>query len=279
LTDMLTTFVLPLTIGLVLSTIIGLLAYVRQALTRSGVIGAVLIGTLIFGFGGWDWGILLIAFFVSSSLLTTYKKSAKVQVVEEFAKGGPRDLWQALANGGVAALMAVGHAVFPHPVWLFAFVGALAEANADTWATELGVLSKETPRMITTGQLVMPGTSGAVTWDGAGAALLGAGLVSVLAALFRWSLGEVMHMVWALASVGALAGFVGALGDSLLGATVQGIYCCDVCHKETEKRLHRCGNIARPLRGWIWLNNDLVNLISTIVGALVAASLGALYTL
>lgn len=276
---MLTIYGWPLLTGFLLSTVIGVLAYARQALTLSGVIGAILLGTLIFGFGGWDWGILLIAFFVSSSLLTAYKKSAKAQVAEEFAKGGPRNLWQALANGGLAAIIVMGHAVFPHPLWLFAFVGALAEANADTWATELGVLSKEPPRMLTTGRLVMPGTSGAVTWDGAGAALLGAGLVSVLAALFRWSMGEVMTMVWAIASVGALAGFIGALTDSLLGATVQGIYCCDVCHKETEKRIHRCGNIARPLRGWRWLNNDIVNFIGTLAGALVAAGLGALHML
>lgn len=263
--------------GLILSMLIGLLAYQRQALTASGVVGAILTGTLIFGFGGWDWGLLLIAFFISSSLLTAYRRADKAQAVEEFAKGGPRDLWQALANGGVAMLAAIGHAAYPHPLWLFAFVGALAEANADTWATELGVLSDELPRMITTRQIVVPGTSGAVTWDGAGAALLGAILISTLAALFRWSLDGMTNLILAIGSVGALAGFVGALVDSLLGATIQGIYCCDVCHKETEKPRHRCGAITRHLRGWRWLNNDMVNFICTLLGALIAVGIGALY--
>ncbi len=274
---MLILYAIQLVVGLVLSILIGGVAYRRRALTRSGMLGAILIGTIIFGLGGWEWGMLLIAFFVTSSLLTTYKKSDKARVVEEFAKGGPRDFWQTVANGGLAAFAAIGNALFPHPLWLFAFVGALAEANADTWATELGVLSDETPRMITTRQLVTPGTSGAVTWDGAGAALLGAGLISVLAALFCWSMEGGMGLVGAIASVGALAGFLGALADSFLGATIQGIYCCDVCHKETEKPVHRCGTPARPLRGWRWLNNDWVNLISTLVGALIAVGLGALY--
>ena len=103
----------------------------------------ILTGTIIFGFGGWDWGLLLIAFFVSSSLLTRYKETAKLQVADQFAKGGPRDLWQALANGGLAALIALGSGLTGGTHWLllFAFVGAIAEANADTWATELGVLS------------------------------------------------------------------------------------------------------------------------------------------
>src|SRR5574340_1710551 len=128
-------------LGLVLSSVVAWLAYRRDALTKSGAVGAILTGTAIFGFGGLDWGLLLSAFFVSSSLLTRYKESAKAEVAEQFSKGGPRDLAQALANGGLGALIAIlrlaavllGLAGSAHPAWLFAFVGALAEATADTW--------------------------------------------------------------------------------------------------------------------------------------------------
>ena len=264
--------------GLILSSLIAWLAYRRVALTKSGVAGAILTGTAIFGFGGLDWGVLLIVFFVSSSLLTRYRESAKAQVAEQFAKGGPRDLQQALANGGMAALIALvycltGTASMP---LLFAFVGAMAEANADTWATELGILSKETPRMITTRKPVAAGTSGGVTWDGTGAALAGAMLIGGLAALFRTLAGMPASAAAMLLPVAALAGTAGALADSLLGATVQGIYYCDTCNKETERELHRCGNRTRLVRGWRVLNNDWVNLIGTLVGAVVAGGLGAL---
>src|SRR5574340_966861 len=77
-------------LGLVLSSVVAWLAYRRDALTKSGAVGAILTGTAIFGFGGLDWGLLLIAFFVSSSLLTRYKESAKAEVAEQFSKGGPR---------------------------------------------------------------------------------------------------------------------------------------------------------------------------------------------
>jgi len=269
---------LQIAAGFVLSSLIAWLAYRRAALTQSGVVGALLTGTAIFGLGGLDWGLLLIAFFVSSSLLTRYKQDAKWQVAEQFAKGGPRDVWQALANGGLAALIALvfGLTGAMHVPLLFAFVGAMAEANADTWATELGVLSGETPRLITTRKPVAPGTSGGVTWDGTGSALMGAMLIGGLAALLRWLGGTPMGLAVMLLPVGALAGVVGSLVDSLLGATAQGIYYCDACGKETERELHRCGNRTRLIRGWRALNNDWVNLIGTLVGAMVAGGLGAL---
>ena len=268
---------LQIAAGLVLSAIIAWLAYRRKTLTQSGVLGAILTGTAIFGFGGLDWGLLLIAFFVSSSLLTRYKEAAKAQVAEQFAKGGPRDLWQALANGGIAALLAVAYGLTgaAHLPLLFAFVGAIAEANADTWATELGVLSRKTPRMITTRQAVAPGTSGGVTWDGAGAALAAAALIGGLAAVLGRLGGMSLDKAVMLLPVGALAGVIGSLVDSLLGATWQGIYYCDACGKETERELHRCGNRTRLMRGWRALNNDWVNLLGTLTGAVVAGGLGA----
>ena len=73
-----------------------------------------------------------------------------------------------------------------------------------------------------------------------------------------------------------MGGLAGSLFDSLLGATVQQIYYCDVCQKDTERRVHKCGNETRPLRGWRWLNNDLVNLWSSIAGGLVALAVWSL---
>ena len=60
-----------------LSTAISALGYRRGSLSRSGVAGALLVGTLTFGLGGWVWGILLGIFFVSSSLLSHFKEAEK----------------------------------------------------------------------------------------------------------------------------------------------------------------------------------------------------------
>jgi uncharacterized protein (TIGR00297 family) len=260
--------------GLALSLVIGAIGYRRGALSGSGVAGALITGTLIFGLGGWEWGILLVAFFASSSALSFYRAREKRGLAEKFAKGHRRDLGQALANGGLVALLAVLSHVRPHALWFFACAGAMAAVNADTWATELGVLSPHPPRLITTGQRVEVGASGGVTWLGTGASLGGAltiGLLGGLASLILrqgWAEGAALLLAATAGGVG------GSLFDSLLGATAQAIYWCDTCGKETERRVHGCGTRTRQLRGTRWLGNDMVNFLASAIGALVAAGIG-----
>jgi len=263
--------------GFLLSVLVGLAAYQRQTLARSGVVGAVITGTLIFGFGGWTWGLLLIAFFFSSSALSRYRELEKGELAEKFAKGSQRDIGQALANGGWGAVIAVAHAFTPHPLLWAAFIGAIASVTADTWATELGVLSRNQPRLIITGQPVPVGTSGGVSVLGTAATVAGGGFIG----LVMWLLHALAAIVaggslgwrdlW-LVVVGGVGGLAGSLFDSLLGATLQGIYYCDRCAKETEKTLHGCGQVTRLMRGYRWLNNDWVNLVSSVVGSVTAAA-------
>jgi len=265
-------------LGLLLSAGMAALGYWRQALSTSGVAGAVLVGTLIFGLGGWEWGLLLVTFFVSSSWLSHFRKADKAQVAEKFSKDSRRDIGQALANGGLGAILAVVSVRYPGPLVFAAFVGVMATVNADTWATELGILSSVPPRLITSGNEVPPGTSGGVSNLGIWASVAGAMLIGTVATASvqlgsllsgsGWSLRAISYSL--LAVVG---GLVGSLFDSLLGATVQGIYYCDLCEKETESPVHRCGRPTGLLRGWAWLNNDLVNLTASLVGGLAAASL------
>jgi uncharacterized protein (TIGR00297 family) len=258
-------------LGLALSILIGYAGYRRRSLSGSGVLGAVLVGTIIFGLGGLAWGGLLVVFFVSSSVLSHFREAGKAAVAEKFSKGSRRDLAQALANGGVGALAAIGNALWPHPVWWAGFVGAMATVNADTWATELGVLSRRAPRLITTGKPVEPGTSGALTAAGTLAALGGAALIGLVAAGFDLAAGRPISWAARLILFAAVAGLLGSLADSLLGATVQAIYHCDACGKETERgTLHTCGTPTRHLRGWRWMNNDWVNFLSSLIGAVVA---------
>jgi uncharacterized protein (TIGR00297 family) len=274
---------IQLPVGIVLSGLIAFLAYKRNALSKSGVAGAMLVGTAIFGFGGWAWGMTLIAFFVLSTLLSHYKEGEKEHIAaEKFDKGGTRDFGQAAANGGAGALIALAYVFVPNPLILTAFAGIMATVNADTWATEIGVLSKKTPRLITTFEPVEPGTSGGVTWLGTlatigGAIAIGLSLILFLAvdgifggAGFEMA-GEPALAVPGLILAAGVGGLAGSLFDSLLGATVQSIYFCPVCEKETEKRLHTCGTQTDHARGWRWLNNDLVNFISSVVGGAVAS--------
>jgi uncharacterized protein (TIGR00297 family) len=250
----------------------------------SGVIGAIVVGTLIVGFGGWTWGLLLIAFFVSSSLLSLYRWRDKESVSEKFAKGHRRDLGQTLANGGLGVLLAIAYGLTQQSVLFAAFLGAMATVNSDTWATEMGVLSRQTPRLITTGEAVPPGTSGGITRRGSLAALAGGlfiGLCAVLSVVGEHLATDQpvrIELLWPLLLIGAVSGLGGAFFDSMLGATVQRIYRCEVCEKETERVIHHCGSRSRPVRGWSWLDNDLVNLLSSVLGSLLAVGLVFLLT-
>lgn len=259
--------------GLLFSGAIGLVAERRGSLTRSGAAGAVITGTTIFGFGGLAWGLTLIYFFVSSTLLSRFKEREKSAVAaDKFSKGSRRDLGQALANAGVASAAALCFGLrrrSPGPASLLAaFVGALATANADTWATEVGTLSKTPPRLITSGQPVAPGTSGGMTLLGTGAALAGAASVGLVAETL--GAGRETMLRGRLPLLGLVGGMAGMLTDSALGATAQGMYWCPRCQQETERRVHSCGQETQHLRGVRWLDNDGVNFASTAAGAAVA---------
>ncbi len=87
------------------------------------------------------------------------------------------------------------------------------------------------------------------------------------------TLASVLGLSPAVIIAGLLAGFVAMMWDSLLGATVQGIYHCETCDAVGETRQHECGNRAHLIRGWAWLDNDAVNLVATCSGGMVAVVL------
>ena len=222
--------------GCVLSLVVASTANALRLLTLGGAAAAVAVGTVVFGFGGWRHAGLLVLFFATSSALTRWQAQRKPH--PEHIKG--RNGGQVLANGTVAALLAVWAGVSPTPWVHAAFAGAIAASTADTWATEVGLLSKAPPRLITTRVLrtraeVPPGTSGGVTWLGTIAAGVGAAVIAWFS--MAW-LGTQPAAIW-------LAGFIGMTVDSILGATVEG-------------RVR-------------WMTNDGVNLIATATGAVLAA--------
>jgi uncharacterized protein (TIGR00297 family) len=252
-------------LGFLLAVIVSCLAYRARSLDRSGALAATVVGTIVFGVGGWQWAMLLLAFFITSSGLSRLFKKHKQGLDEKFSKGHERDAGQVFGNGGLATAFVLVHALYPESSlgWV-GFAAALAAVNADTWATELGVLNPSSPRLITNlRKRVEKGTSGGVSLLGTLASLTGSALIAVLAALFT------DH--WLLFPLISLAGLAGSLFDSFLGATVQAMYYCPTDQKETEKHpLHTCGTGTVHIRGWEWLDNDWVNFACSLLGAVAA---------
>lgn len=238
------------------------------SLDTSGMLAAIVLGTVMVGTAGWWAGVLLVAFFATASLLSHLGRSRDPGTAQ---RGSRRDAVQVAANGGIALACAIGFGLTQDAAWLAALAGSLAAANADTWSTEIGGTSPTPPRLITTGQRVPAGTSGAVSSRGLAGAVAGALLIGFIAALgnsagwFALPAGPVIA-VFAV----SVAGLAGSLVDSFLGATIQDRRWCDSCNTETERVVHRCGTPTRSINGLSWVTNDIVNLACITSGALLA---------
>lgn len=237
-------------------------AYWRRALTLDGALGAALVGAIVFARGGRPAAGALLTFFGTSSVLSRVGPNRKQSGSLAQAKSARRDVWQVLANGGFATL-SIMRGGRQHGGG--GFLGALAAAGADTWATELGMLARRRPRLISTWQPVEPGTSGGITPEGLGASLAGA-----LAVGLAWS---VLGGGWRGVPVAVFSGSCGSLIDSLLGATIQARYWCRACDAWSEEPRHsRCGRSTELVRGNAWATNDTVNALSTLAGAAIGAA-------
>ncbi len=227
-------------------------AWRAKALTPAGAGAACAVGTIIFARGGWAGAGALLVFFATSTALSKWRRRAKESLGYE--KGGRRDAGQVLANGGLAAACLLLPLVFPQVDPHRAFelmLGALAAANADTWATEIGSALGAPTRDLRTGRAAAPGTSGAISLPGTLAALAGAALVGCFA-------GNLAG--WAMVTA---AGLIGAVADSGLGATVQAQWRDPARPGRWTER----NPGEPPLRGWGWVGNDAVNLACTGLGA------------
>jgi uncharacterized protein (TIGR00297 family) len=285
-------------IGAIFAGLVALVARRTRALTPSGAAAAFVVGTLTYAAGTVGFTLVLLAFFVSSVVLSRIGRARKHALLDT-GKGGPRDALQVIANGGVATACAIGFAFTHDALWALAFVGAYAAATADTWATEIGTLAGQAPRSIVNFRPIATGLSGGITLAGTVAEVAGALWIGIFApagillafiglgADFGWSSNapSVVGFGWSshapsAAGIGVreiaivpIAGILGATVDSLLGATVQELRRCDACGRTCETDPHACGAPTRLVRGVRGMSNDLVNLLATAAGAATAVGL------
>jgi len=283
-------WLLRLAWALALNLILAIGAFLHRSVTAAGAIAGAGVGLVIFLSGGGFYWSILIAFFISSSVLGRVTPFVSARSREERqrrstvrseaeainAKGSRRDAVQVLANGGLAAIMAAAHALSGRPVFMFGFAIAIAAANADTWASEIGVLSRNNPVSILTFREIPRGTSGGISPLGlfsatAGALFIGLWFGIGYIAVQGWNPGEIGSMVAAITG----GGFLGSIVDSILGATVQAQYWDHHRQKFTERRHNAAGTANRLVRGFHLFTNDAVNAVSGIISATILIGLVA----
>jgi uncharacterized protein (TIGR00297 family) len=244
---------------LLLSTGVSVVAWRLRTLSLSGGITAAIIGTSILLGSGWWCSAILLTFFIGSSAVSRAPDPATLLLD---TKGSRRDSWQVLANGGMAAIIALGTAagLLSAEIATWGITTSLAVAAADTWASGIGLRSTRFPRDLLSGKRVEPGTGGAVSWLGTAAAVLGSLSVATVGAVAVRD----PHLLIA----GVVIGVTGMAIDSVLGSRWQARYKCSTCSLPADRLRHRCGSKTVLIGGTPLLNNDGVNGVATVVGGL-----------
>ncbi|KAL6493037.1 hypothetical protein OROGR_032796 [Orobanche gracilis] len=273
----------------VISSAIAIRSYRRKSLDLSGAFSGFSVMAIHLAVN-YRFGALLVVFFFTSSMFTKFGEEKKQKVDADFKEGGQRNWIQVLFNSGIATLLVL-------IAWklvgtkdcclnseesglmtsiIGGIVGHYCCCNGDTWSSELGVLSDEQPRLITTLKPVRRGTNGGVTKAGVAAAAAGGSVIG----LTFFTLGfvttnctyDIALKQLLLIPVSALAGLCGSLIDSLLGATLQYSGFCTVRNKVVGKP----GPTVKKISGVNILDNNAVNLVS-IVLTTIMTSIACLY--
>jgi uncharacterized protein (TIGR00297 family) len=183
---------------------------------------------------------------------------------------GMRSWPNSIANGGVSAIASIGEIYTHSELFAVMFLASVVAAMADTLATEVGLLSHSTPRLITHPlTFVEPGTSGGVTTLGNAAAVL----TAICMAFLGLGLSIVKERTFVSLGVAGLFVTLGAVFgvflDSFLGATIQETNRCVDCGKLTENSLHH-GKPTIHVRGLKRFDNNVVNFVGILGGSILA---------
>ena len=227
------------------------IAYSRKHLSISGFIGASIMAILLFGFGGEAYLYPLVIFFITSSILSQFKKN-NIEI-----KHSNRSISQVYANGGVALIICIINYFFNHPLMYPCFLASVAAANSDTWGTELGKMSSKIPLDIISGQKVISGDSGGITLVGTIGSILGSSLIGLLGYSHGLEIKTIIIVI--------ISGFLSSIVDSILGSTVQARHISKDGMIITEKYKKS----FYLYTGSKNINNDIVNLYCTLAGPLV----------
>ena len=230
--------------GVGLSFIFSLTAFVCQFLSLDGLFAATVVGSFVFGIGGWPAASVVLLFFMSSALMSGRKDGSSDGADHDRRRNG----LQVWANGFWLVVCLVLAHNFQHQVFLIGGLAAVAVATADTWATELRSVKKDSTYLITSFEKVKPGTDGGISLEGTVWSLVGSALIAG-AAIYVFSLQlSIFFYIF-------IAGFLGSVIDSYLGATFQ----------------RNNTSVGSPFLGQrISISNNLVNGLSTGAGALLA---------
>lgn len=266
-------FIYKMILGLFFSSLAASFGYFAKLFHFSGVIVSIVTGTLIIACGPWYGIVLLGLFFCSSGFIHLMKLHFKNPLTDSISeKGAQRDGVQVLANSLPAVLSLIAFFITQQTIFLVGFTSGISGATADTWASEIGVLSKSKPRNILTRKTMVKGQSGGISLLGSLASIFGALLISCSFYLFLLMDNQFQTVAFYFVTIPFLAGYLNSILDSILGSAIQASYRCRVCGKQTEKSYHH-DKPAQLVKGYVFITNDTVNFLSGCLTVLIGFGL------
>ncbi|MBD3881262.1 TIGR00297 family protein [Phormidium tenue FACHB-886] len=228
----------------------------KKLLTPAGIIHAGILGTILWGTLGWRGYAVMVFYFLAGSAVTRIgikeKEAAGIAEKRSGARG-PENVWGSALVGTVCALAIYALTVAPYSwtpqvifLLLLAYVASICTKLSDTFATEIGKAYGKHTFLITTLKPVERGTEGAVSLEGTLAGIVG----SALLATVGWAVQLItpINILYCL-----IAAFIATTIESLIGATIE-------------------GKVA-------WLTHDVVNVLNTLIGAILAVAIAVLVQL
>lgn len=243
---------------LIVIIILGIISLKKRILNVKGTICALIVGLIIYIFGGPFLFIALLTFYLLGSLSTRYRLKDKTS----FNITSITRSWKnVIANGLIPSLLSVFEYMYKSDIIVVGFLGSIAFSTADTLASEIGILSSSNPRLLIGFQKVNPGTPGAVSVKGIIASFLGSAFIASLIFFIKIDVTAILIILF--------SGFLGSFIDSLLGASLQAKYLCAKCGFIIEENFH-CGERALKISGYESFNTHIVNLLSSVITSIIA---------
>jgi len=171
-------------------------------LDKQGLLLALLMGILVYHFGGWQYLVIMLTFLFAAVAATKYENKKKREMgIYEHERG-----WENVLSNGLlpTALAILSNSFGPMP-----YIASIAAVTADKFGSELGVLSDK-PISLENLKPVRPGKSGAISILGLVVSLAGATLIGS-AAIFAFNINPTQALF-----IG-IAGFIGSFVDSIVG--------------------------------------------------------------
>ena len=245
---------------IIITPLIIALAIKKRVLTEWGVALALVIDVFV-SVAFWNDGFLILLLFLVLSVASDKIKNLK----EPRSEHNPRDEVQVLANGGAALVCAIAYLFFPRTLFRVAFVGAMAEALADTVSSGFGVFANTTFDLFKM-RKCEKGISGGVSIPGTIAGVVAAFLVPTVAFL----LGAIQPIhILICGSFAVLGCFI----DTLIGSLAQEKYYCKRCNKITDSRVH-CKAKTKRHSGFSFVDNNITNFVSNVITTAIIILIG-----